>query len=316
MCILAVMYSARGKITWKSSVREKFGRVFDFTEVYFQTLNLLYPTSLYKTPFNTTQPSLSDASNILNDHNMTAIITEADLHAFHLSRLQPSSSTSSIHVPTSHQSREKPFSQPTRYHISEAEVHLHHLANLPVHPPLGKKDTRRRSVPHHASEKVRTRPRPPMRFSSSSLSIIALSDPSTHAEVPSQAVMPHEPLNQQRGSSSPFPRYDRSDDDFDQLCSSSAIDYQTRRGSSSITSASSVIPSSPVAVIVQSEQNRPLALEMMGEVKGKGEVVAAARDLLEREDWGLRLDLARKKVIKIKKSKTGPSWVTSTPTGV
>ncbi|CAD6564382.1 MAG: hypothetical protein TREMPRED_004968 [Tremellales sp. Tagirdzhanova-0007] len=256
------------------------------------------------------------------------MITEADLHAFHLSRLNLSSKNpSSTNLISAYRPRQKVLSLPKSHHITEADVHSYHLANRLAQPPLlSKKGTRRRSVPSQTLGHVRTYPRPPVPHSSSSFSIIALSDPSTPAQIPSRAITYLKSDPQRQGKSTPIirtspqchmtVRYDRSDDDFDQLCSSSAIECRTRREGSSITLASSLVPSSPVAITAGAEQSRPPGLRIVGKAMEMGETKGISREVLEKGNEGVRSALARKKVSKKKSSRTGPSWVTSTPNGV
>jgi len=265
---------------------------------------------------------------------MGSTISEAALHAFHFSRLIPSSSSSSTRTNLDRPPLEHSLTLDTlrfravtfhdadsaRCPISEAEVHAFHLStlsHLPTKP--------RRSLP------TKTRPkltRPVHRYLSvSPFSIIPLSSPSSsHAHIPLQALSPE---NHRRDSASlPF-LADKdnigdsgtdSDDEVNQLRSSS-LPVQDREGGwgtwregSSNTSASSMIPSSPLPFAVRDKEGgsgrmrvKPLGMVGMGGV-GR-ERIRTPRSIVEVENGRVGGSAGRKSG----KMRKGPTWVTSTP---
>jgi len=260
---------------------------------------------------------------------MTAMISEAALHAFHFSRLIPSSqaSSSTFTLP----SNQKPLShnelsathhpsssiRKSQSKITEADVLTYHFTHLQSDPTENKK-------PRHSLPIKRTR-KPLSKRSSSSFSpsLIHLSEHPPHAIVPARAPSPEKhtrhtsalPRRPAVGSTMNVSSELESDDEHDQLRSSSVPHQDLWRETSSNTSASNVIPSSPLpALDIPSDKKRksgistalgmtgmqtPSPLDRLGERAGGGEV----------DVFGI----GGKKGSGMKKARKGPSWVTSTP---
>ena len=188
--------------------------------------------------------------------------------------------------------------------ISEADVHAHHLSRARTHArahPLPRKAKKPRRPPPFAAQS------PPKLISASSILPLPLPLPiSSISPCPDKRARNAIPTKNNLASSTA----EESDEEYDQLLSSSIIGTQERvRDASSDTLASSTIPSSPV--LLRPSKTRPVVtLEMMGFGKA-GETVL--RTPIMSVKTGEGKVGAKDKGSRRKKGRKGPGWVTCTP---
>ncbi len=235
---------------------------------------------------------------------MSSAISESSLHAFHLSRLIRSTSTSSLGPRLNdetyliHQ-----LDPPKPPRISEADVHAYHFAHVHHRSTSSpKKAKSRRSLPARIRS---TKARPlPIRRSSSVFSTIPLSS-SLHAHIPVRAHSPEKPARD--SASLPHP----SESDLESVPDEMEVDQlrsSPRERASSDTSASSVIPSSPMPERIKKRYN---TLGMVGLAHTGYE---GLRTPMSERGGSRELGSARhNRSGNGKKRMKGPSWVTETP---
>lgn len=233
---------------------------------------------------------------------MASGISEASLHAFHLSRLTRRTSTSSIDPLLD----DEPFLRrqlvDRKPRISEADVHAYHLAHLSHQATsTSSPKKRRKSLP---LSKGRAKRPVPIRRSTSTFSIIHLSASSPQAHVPHRALSPKKFKTRRDSGALPYHDSSESDDDDDEVDRLRSSSMRGRRDASSNTSVSSMIPSSPLPL--PAAVRRPKALGMVGMDRGGWE---GGRTPGTQQMEGVTGGSGRMK-------RKGPSWVTTTPVGV